>query len=104
MSTLPKGPWRVVTDTGVKRFDERTGEPLPPMNYYWVKNPDDQHVAVFCGMLYSEQEAEKARLLAAAPEMVDALKLALRLCPDELAGSTIENVLAKVSRVGGGEL
>jgi hypothetical protein len=67
------GPWRVETEFAKKKFHEDTGEPFV-LNYHYVKDAR----GMFLLLLTSENETcPNARLIAAAPELLEALKLAL---------------------------
>lgn len=73
-------PWRVDIEPGKKRFSEVTGEPVRPIDFIWIRDADDICVALFCSADASEKT--KARLFAAAPEMLEQLKACARLLAD----------------------
>jgi hypothetical protein len=72
MKNIAPAPWRVDTETSIRRFCDKTGKPLMPINYHWVKDANENCVTLFCGN--SLKEAEYARLFAAGPEMLEMLK------------------------------
>lgn len=79
MSTKTKhspGPWRVVNDTAIvgPGYDERADRPQPVI----VEHSSG-------GIAFVEAKAN-ARLIAAAPELYEALKDLLNECPQEFDG------------------
>lgn len=74
MSKSPN-PWHLEIERGIKKFDEKTGEPRPPLNYYWVRDNENSSVALFTG--FDKTEENKARLFAAAPDLLAALENAI---------------------------
>lgn len=68
-------PWRVEVEPWKKKFDENTGEQLEPRNYFWVRDAKGGGLSVFVGANGSPDH-KLAILLAAAPEMLEALQTA----------------------------
>ena len=71
MSNFIKGPWHLEVSATVSKFDSDTGQPLPTRNHLWIITPDGSFVATLLG---GEKEMAEAKLITAAPEMLEALK------------------------------
>lgn len=75
MSKHTPGPWRVEIEKE-KRFDSRTGEPTHGLTWHKIK---DGELSVTCfvetGLGLSDAEKSNIRLIAAAPEMLEALEV-----------------------------
>lgn len=76
MSKLPPTPWSVHTEPSPKKFDPATGEPVTPINNYWIRDKDERAIKLFSGKADSEDE-EMAYLFVSAPEMLAALQIML---------------------------
>lgn len=49
MNNELKLPLKVHAQLGVKKFCEKTGDPLAPVNYYWVRDAKDDAFTLFIG-------------------------------------------------------
>lgn len=87
--------WRYKVENQ-KRYDSVTGEPSEFINH-WIMD-GDEYLAVLCRR---GDEGNRARLMAASPEMLEVLKEARQVAGDYPAiGARIESLIA---RVEGGE-
>lgn len=76
MNKLPPTPWSVHTEPSPKKFNPETGEPVPPINNYWIRDKDERAIKLFAGTPDSQDE-EMAYLFVSAPDMLEALQIML---------------------------
>jgi len=90
MNTHTPGPWHIGTRSSGRAIYGSKGE----------------EVATFTGLSMPDEELANARLIAAAPELLDALKWAVQQIEDDLDPdhqTAMDACLAAIARAEGGE-
>lgn len=106
MSKLPAGPWQVKLEAET-RFCSRTGAPLSPKEFHWIKDASGLGVALVSGG--AANPSEIARLIAEAPSLLAELKNVVAQAetnPFLAVGMLLEhhsNIRAIIARVEGRE-